>query len=498
MNDKIFHPEYETERFEVIYCSDKSIGIALTSIDKYASKIFHLFSKYYNLFQNSIDYQKQKNNIRDFILNTEFNSALKEIPITTYSDFIRIISNTIKNSNVVFIIQNLEHLFYSSHYLEEFQIHFSLIVNESCTKNLYYLYDGEQKSTDKHIYDYFSVPRNIVYKAFQKASSVNLIYTLNLSEVQFNLISSIKKLLILLKNNNECKEKNIFDTNIKYLSSDKKIYEIVRLNNEKKYFFSTLSELFFDTFSIQNENKITIENKIDILEKLREKLLLKMSSSIINPKRKFDYSIFDDILKLENEIIDDFNILIYNSDSTEHIIFHDDNYCVENDQDHIIKKANNNIIFSFHNNKIYDCWVKDDAPKIILKEKKDSFSLEFDVVSNISYTTNYHCGLYIEDTDQHKYFCGPINENVSIIKFYKMGHHINYEYKNMFEYPGEISIKAVYKNNILSIYILENNNYIEMLTTEILEIKKIGFSCKTWNGYDPIDIKISNIKFLDC
>ena len=174
---------------------------------------------------------------------------------------------------------------------------------------------------------------------------------------------------------------------------------------------------------------------------------------------------------------------------------------INNEKNIITQKSNNQYMFNFDTNQIYNNWFEDQAPKIVLPQNLtclDEFRFCTSIkIENYVEWANFMIGIYIKDENGNSYLYG--NNSMRCACFEYTGIK-----GNMYEDSvsnTEFQIEARYKDRQLQlIYIEYKDASREIRVKEVnLESKiyQMGIACKTWGSPYKLTIAVSNIDLVE-
>lgn len=502
---------------DYIDCFEKSFGIAMEGVQQGYSNLYYLLLKYYSLYitnEFSYDYfADQPRHLKEYFLlnqliSTKLGCELHLNPVNSYAEMLEVVTNHIEQGRPVLFQGNLRELYYSSHFQETDWPHLFLIHGYDNQKHIYFILDGVQKMMDIHRYEPFVIEQQSIYKvfcSFKKVYDSNLVYAIqfahevNTQEIILDLFRS----MFHYDNNYSSKEIELMKwLNNNFTDRDKEYdylqMELVNIPKQKEVFFSELiasierllqqedltSHLKAEVNQLILQWKLTINRFIIMTQRGREINL----EELVSPCLESEIQIRKSIAMLEDKV---------RTISTTNV---GEIWRFENNQDQIITIEKESLTFSFENNKLYNSWVTDEAPKAMFERAvflKNDFVFKVDVdYDNFGNVMLFHSGIV--------FYC-----NSGVLHYWGVycGHSILLskvkDFTNYAQIPLEskrVTLQVRREQNAYYLgYSVEHNEEIkEVFTIESLgEIGSIGVGCKTWNEAYPLKIRFLNNKVIE-
>ncbi len=499
-NIKEYQDQYLLEQ---VNCLEKPI---LMLLENYDEVYYHLVLLFHKLIQS---YE-----IKDFlgdiigsrtlhrlqaILKEEFCIDLHcELEINDIGIFIR---NQLDDNNPVIVPVDLFELYYSEHYKKTHWVHSFLVYNYNAEKELFYIIDTIQQNgngyqkfcvTENMLRTMFSSLNNTIYNEGIYCIKTNSVKTdLSIQEIRnhiYNCISQLceKDLSLRCRALNRMKQKKLFELFDKneisqYIVERIKYKEVLYLELEWLLKFIQADNLIGDFLNVKtkliNEWK-KISNKIVYC-------IYKGQLNQINPS-------LDDVAKLESEmykcLIDlkfDLNKMCINRVVNKYLFI--------NNEDNIIsQQKEDDFIFNFNNDKIYDNWIDDCAPRVLLKNFLFNTNQLTVVKTKVELLTrnldaNYIAGFYLKTKNNERYMVGA-KSGVSICMDHSSNNPCLFSAEKCADVL-ELSISV--KKNYVNILCVDALTHEQIMNKEVLldsEICEIGLSCKTWGFFNPVKV----------
>lgn len=184
-------------------------------------------------------------------------------------------------------------------------------------------------------------------------------------------------------------------------------------------------------------------------------------------------------------------------------------YLTENNEENIIYGSDSNIVFEFNDNKEYNWWLEDNAPKVCIKKScYEDLNMESGIILRVkikvkeydSRQGKYKAGIYLKNYKEDKiYFCsvnkeilleidevGVIENKLEKEKIFNICLTIN---KNKLKFEEYIVDSYDHECSESDKFYMEQN----ILTEGMFEL---GIACKTWAGGKRVrlEIEIQDIK----
>lgn len=496
---------------EEVNCLEKPIEVMLNSFNPLYRHFYLLFEKmmqsYKFEYYSDINYNQMITMERSYhILKREMNIELHRIEDTT--NFFDIINQNLYKNNPVIVPVNLRELYYSSFYNKADWTHSFLVYGYDEDNGLYRIFDATHRDYEAgHKLYKFVVPKDILQKMFRSFNEriyKEGIYYLSSKDISRfvncnDLLSKCVYEFCNFRKDNPYIELDFIDQIMKSekINQDD-IKGFIQSSHFKKVFFNELSELLKDEISddlfkryseISKDliNKwIEIDGKIVyyLYKKNKEKINLEMEKVIKLEEKMFEC--MNEVLLAISQVRENQNSVI------------EKNLLVNNSDNIIGKISDNEYIFNFDKNKIYNNWFSDDSPKVIFDDSfinynnvtiKAKFKLEQYIEGS-----NFLFGLYIKDSTGSSYIFGG-NSGVSMLFEHSKVNNAVWEKE---EFSEDIYISVKISNKQLDItYILDNDSKetVSNLSTKG-NIIQAGICCKTWGVPQKVCFTVKDIEIV--
>lgn len=231
-------------------------------------------------------------------------------------------------------------------------------------------------------------------------------------------------------------------------------------------------KMLWDCYISSNILKILTNKKIDA----------KIPIEILNKEQ----TIRDILLDYSNFLMS-INII---EDKTSMII--DDkngDILIDNDCNNIISIKESDVNFSFVQNRTYNWWFEDEAPKAVLKTKIN-FLQSFSVHTNINIESgftqkNFQCGIFIRSKNQSLFCAFDSNGFFVFDEIGKLNRIKKFNFTNNFTiciHKDKELVTAIISDN-------KNNQAVIEWYVNSCDYLDIGLSCKTWGEIGKVKIK---------
>lgn len=462
----------------------------------------HLYIMYRKLFQ-SFAVSNDQNELRDF----EDETGVQRHKIAVKTDVIPLLTRLLKEGHPVLVPINLKELYYSRYYKTQDWGHLFLIKGFDEEKKLFFIMDSLQfppKVMVPCYYD-FAIKYEDLYEAFNqyKGACGRCLYYFEKSSTEKKQAERFLKFLKIL---NDVISRN------QYIE-----YEVIRYFQQAGNI--QVDDLDPSTLKVGNDMINTPKYKSVMMEQL----ILGLDKFHYNTKHLSDLSVklgerwnLDNLMFMKTLQKANFNKVSYirteETKQYEMELLQEIKNCIsflsnvhedssnliplpcENNEDQIISYKEGNYIFDFHTDDIYNTWLDDECPKVIVYEKKNTDYLRFHVKCSIMKGFNasgHQEGIFIR-TDKNELYTFALNfENQYILDYvgkYTMEIFLNKE--NI----QEVELYIEYNKNNLSVGILNQNyEYVKLGHYELdINIQQCGVFCKTWNDCKSLKVCFSN------
>ena len=406
----------------------------------------------------------------------------------------------------------IKEIYYSKFYNKENWKHSFLLHGYNLDNKLYFIYDSVQCENEKEMCK-FCIPQKTLEQGYE--SYCNNFYEAGIYFIESNEVDrnpDYRKMILsglqLFVNNR--KKQPYFEIDLiqhflqKENPSGEELLQLFEINNYKKVFLSEMRNLLaylevegevVEKLVACNQELLAewrkVESKIAYyiqkakkfeLEKLLEKTLEKENLLLNQIKEILD--------KVQNEQED-----IKQKTTKEPVIF------INNEQNIIKQKPNDQYMFHFDTNQIYNNWFEDQAPKIVLPQNLTDFD-EFQFCTSIkieSYVewANFMVGVYIKDENGNAYLYG--NNSMRCVCFEYTGIKGNMYEESVFD--TEFQIEVRYRNRKLQLIYTDFNDVSKEIRIREVDLEsriyQMGIACKTWGSPNKLTIAVSNIDLIE-
>lgn len=503
--------EKEIYKLDQVNCMEKPIAIMLDGYNQIYRHIFHLFMKMmqsYNLnYYKEIDFSNLRTMSRvDIIMNREMNIKLKsKNKFSSCEDFCNFIDLNIQANNPVVVPANLKELYYSKFYLKNDWYHSFLVYDHDKERGLFHIFDSVQTSNPIN-YDKFVIQEKVLYdmyKSFNENLYEESVYYIDSSQVANEI--DVKQLVI------NCLNKFVYhrSENV-YIEVDliNKIISEKKINQDEINKFRSIyhhKEVFFYELSFFFQKIERDVDKVKQFNKLKENLLDKwdiVSSKIIYKlyHRNIDGIMADlkNVLNYEEsmrifikDILNTLNFNVIKKNCEE-----DKEYSFINNEDNIITKiSERSFKFCFNNNKLYNNWFKDESPKII-------YNTQITTNSNVEMSARFCLDKYETGSNFIIGFIFNTNSGENYLFGLNSGVALQMEHTSvdncMLVFPinsDSVEIKVNIVNKHLHIICKINEEEKKDFDVDVNgEIKMCGVCCKTWMKFQPLILRVEDLK----
>lgn len=515
-------------QFDTVTCYEYPEAVILNHYDSKICSCYIMLSKLYGMYmyEHISDGAEDRDKLAED-LNIYFGVEI----LTKQKVSWKTITGNLDKNIPVIVGVNLYNIFYSSYYLKSNWGHWILIKGYDELNQTLKILDNTQFTDIGEKYKDFSIPYKMLgdaVKGYRKNYGEKYAFMSIFQKEEFNYR---KVILYIIE---------------RYLSLDKRNennYKQIRLLTEMKALINSgepYAEYFVDEFKkkIININKYRIAfynellrsmiffgyagHKVDYIRELVreisskwEMLTLKYSIGVVNGKYD-NIEINADIFNLENKIQSEIKnygdyLINCNNRQTENADKQSGelNYETENNSDRIIYGTDKNIIFEFQGNKIYNWWLDDNAPKVLVSKGNYEIlnsgkklvlktRLFIDCKEKINENAFFKAGIFIRNhLGQKEYFCTIDNGgNVSLdeVGIAEKSHLLRNSY-DLF-----ISIES--GRLTFGEYTPESEDELEI--KEIFWQQKIvtegefelGLACKTWGTGEKLKLEFNNTQYI--
>ena len=469
-----FNDIFSKYTLDKVDCFERQIANALESFQTGYGHIYILINKMFEFFkddekESSYDYIKELLGVDICYEQYSFEELIKQIIFR------------IDRGIPVLLIGNLKKLFYSSYYMEKNYPHLFLVKGYDTKKELIYFLDNVQFGELDAKYENFRITYSLVNELTSNDSLCSIISINKLSNYKFygikEIIDKITQLFIhlLTREFNSillyCKKSDNFSKE-KFINFPKYI-EVIFL--EYQYL---LSETY---------GNIKLDDIKDIFFKYKkywEQYVIKKLVIIMrNPNNICDINLLKEphILSIEKELICELNNInkkVQSFVQSKHMK-QESPFIMENNEDRIFNVNKNTIKFDFPSEKIYNMWIIDEAPKLILyKGEEINFVIKLSLKILTDYTVGrFQIGIFLENGND-MYFAAIDNSNAVVIDMIGKD---NLSYDTSITFNPTLIVR--FENHELSLFL---DDFKQSIISRVIPTKNtkdfnFGVCCKTWD-----------------
>lgn len=417
----------------------------------------------------------------------------------SYEKLIDQIKLCVDNGRPVLLVGNLKKVFYSIYYKEKDWPHLFLINGYNTQKELIYIFDNTQFSELDSKYENFRITYDMVNEFSKNDGVYNVISIKKTEYYNYYGIKAIIKQLTQLLVRSIMKDSNYILT---YFCNSYDNISKAKFINLPKYLEVTFSEYLFllqinTDINTENVNNIITEYinywKRYVIKNLV--LFTKTPDSLLSMEFNKDQY----VLSIENRLVSELKKINQNIQDfvqtdckTEKSIFF-----IENNNDNILDVSKNMIKFDFSKNKIYNMWINDEAPKLILyKGKVKDFDIKLSVKIMHNYSVGrFQFGVFLRVSDA-VYFAAIDNANIVVIDMIGKD---NLSYDTTILNNHKMVVK--FEKKELSLFLDDCEQSIISRTIPLKSKNDIvfGICCKTWekSGLLKVECMIDYLKVGD-
>lgn len=507
-------------QYDTVNCYEHPRAVALNYYSPNMSNYYIMLTKLYGIYM----FGQGEN--RSEVYEDIKNSFGIDITIEKKLSW-KLIKNYIDNDIPVIVGVNLKEIFYSEHYLKDNWVRWIIIKGYEDNGNVR-IFDNIHNVNEEVNYSDFSIPFYLLLKAnksyeknYDKKYSVNVFSKSDLPEDADITKFILNKYIYLDLGKEDNYRQIILLKEIKKLITTRQDYgdyyieefkkKIINISKYRTIFFEEIIQNMeyynYDTEDIE-KLKLAVEKNSNIWKSF----LFKVLSGIIN--RNTDNINIDNIL-IENEkeiqsFIKDYIFYLENNSFINKKVdkkINNITYLTENNEENIIYGSDSNIVFEFNDNKEYNWWLEDNAPKVCIKKScYEDLDMESGIILRVkikvkeydSRQGKYKAGIYLKNYKEDKiYFCsvnkeilleidevGVIENKLEKEKIFNICLTIN---KNKLKFEEYIVDSYDHECSELDKFYMEQN----ILTEGIFEL---GIACKTWAGGKRVRLEIQDIQ----
>lgn len=505
-------------KMESISCYEKPQSIAIGTIDEDFAVFYIMLIKLAKSY--CFDSDTQIEYIDEMINKLLFDKfGVESIGVKVSENLNAIIKQLIDSKYPVVVPINLYRLFYSGFYLIDDWSHVLVVKGYDDKRRIYHILDSIQCNIEDELQRYqdFAIKYEdleLCLKSFKGDLPWNSVFYYKKERD----VDKTQILIWMLKVWADAIEKR------QYMQPVLHKYIFREVEERKAQGESTaVSELItsnkvsiWSYMNITKYKEVLINELIGILERYEETEAMRMKLESIGKRLskvwgnytarsliricKLDYElqtsgVNQKINKSEDELaelLQDIIHLIEASGKVDDSITEEVLCQFENNQDRLITRNKEGILFYFHNNKVYNSWVLDYCPKVILSNSANIhyITVKFKVLEE-SKTDGFTAGIFIRDS-YGKIICWSLDQNNRLICDL-LGKKRIMEVKNKKTLDKEIElIFQLQERKLFFGERLEGQDCMYgnvVLDTDVLQA---GLMCKTWDNCKRLKVIFYN------
>lgn len=500
-------------------CYEHPFATSLNYFDSNICNVYILLSKLCGIYKTDL-----KPNSRMAIINDLQEQCNIDIRLSKKISW-KYVKECIDNNVILIAGVNLYNIMYSENYLKKDWGHWFLIKGYDESNGTVVIFDNVQYNDLGERYNDFRISFDIFMKAHKSflkkysddisslsisymekechyKSAISYVIDLYLS-IDMGISNNYRQINLLRELEKLIKSDNYY---VKYYTDEFK-KKIININKYREVFISELCKSMVN-FEYDSEKIVNLKENAKILNELWKLFVLKYSIIISNKQTKI-IELDNEIKKYEIEIknqIKDYALYLKEIKRSNIISSNNLNnitYEILNDFDRIINGCDKNIQFSFAQNRTYNWWIEDNAPKVCLirsdfneiySKNELLIKTQMCIKKCIRFTAGekYQAGFYIKTyEDNNNYMCA-LNEQEewSIDK-------VGYEGKTLFNRNKyDIFIKITKGRIIFGIY--DNREENVLLQQNITNVGgfEAGLVCKTWEKWGELIVEFNGTEII--
>jgi hypothetical protein len=499
-------PNRDQYTVDYISCYEKPLGIAVEALQPGYGRMFYVWLKlmraYHNVSDNSDCVFRYA---REILPRFGLNLNTFNLP----GDLLAWIKDEIDQRHPVLVPGNLRELFYSYHYKTTDWEHLFLISGYDDEKEIFFVLDGCQKSSEEFRYEPFVIPFNIIAEMYESYKMVFLLTKVYAIETITR--EADNPAIILLDSLNFLTDQLHEQPYREVPLMERPLSGPVTANIISLPLFKIVKHkdlLYSELIDQMQEHLKLEEDDLSDLSKLKNNLIeewnLVINSYIISAVRKKTFPAAEKAAGAMNadqcmrKKLRDAGErwLALNPNGTDKQSATAKAFLLENNEDQLIVFDGSKISMDFRGDKLYNCWISDNSPKAMCRQtdflREDfHFSVQMNVTA-ASDETLYHSGIIFRTTFGELYYWGIINGSaVMLSKIGDFQDVSNTQYK---ENQVILQIRKSLNQYMFGFSHIDGREMNNVLSTsDIGEIAQIGIGCKTWDKADPLRIEFSNL-----
>lgn len=476
---------------DIIDCFDRAIGICLASYNiSFRDTYFciKLFNRIY--FSNTTGkafLEESIENIRKF-----FPLEVRKAYIT--ENICNFLEECSQKGNPIIVPINLKELFYSEQYKILNWAHPIVVKGFDNEKQIFKILDGTQLKSDFPEERDFNISYDVLEQSYESYfKNINqsehpyvIVFEKGnyISDSDENLLLWKKILLDLLNKVNVRKQ-------IQAIESFEKVVTLLNFSKRKKKLFKLIIEKI-DSIGLLPYNDIKrIESEVKEICNHWEKACFLYAKDRLSGSSTCKINVSEEILIKESLLLE--KILLNLQKSTF------DNLprvkkSVENDNG-IINFSEDEIIFDFKGERLYNSWISDESPKVILGPLENRLEFREEYFIKVGETNaSFLAGYFLRLSDRLYYFgldsCKRIIVDIAGIES---------SVKQVVVDTDSVYLQLrLCEGNIYFLYKLNEEDAYTLLLSEVLtsekRMKSYGIGCKTYDSPQPLRVVYSSLK----
>lgn len=477
-------------------CFERQIANALEVRQTGYGNIYILINKIFEFYQNEM-HESYSAHLKT-ILGVDICSEQY-----TFEELIKQIMLCIDSGNPVLLIGNLRKVFYSNYYKENDYSHLFLVKGYDTEKELIYLFDNVQFSELDAKYENFKITYNLVNEFTNNESLHSII---SIRELNDQVDYRIKKIIDEITHLFVCSITRKNNSILLYCSKQRDDFRREEFINLPKF----LEVAFLEYLNLLSETNINneLDNIKDIFSKYikywKRYVIKKLVLFMKDPDCFFNIKLIKEpyVLSIEKDLVCELNNI---NEKIQNFIQSKQNkknnlkniFVLENNEDNIIDVNKNKIKFDFQNKKIYNMWINDEAPKLLLyKGIEKSFEIKLSIKISSGYTVGrFQVGVFLRSGDV-VYFAAIDNSNAVVIDMIGKD-NLSYDTKISFNH----TLVVKFEDNELYLFLdkCKQNIISRVIPLKYKNDFGFGVCCKTWEnpGTLVIECVTENLRIGD-
>lgn len=453
---------------------------------------------------------KERKELYDFSKETGVQCVEQEVQ----GDLIESIKSLLVQDIPVLVPCNLITIFYSQFYREKDWGHLLLVKGFDDSKELFYILDHTHVADDGLTCKYteFAIKYEDLIESFQQFLEdyySNKIYYLKIIDdneaERIKVIRLLEKLYENIKNQN-----NIEKHAVTYLKDPEKKGETIPIDKQNmfqnfilnipKYKKVILNEVI-QLMKVYSFDSTTLQSIMEPMIKSWKNDNTRFIKRMFNEDKSFKYECSDHTNLYENKLLKEIKNFIDYLHSNDYCDSNN-NVCLpcENNEDNLISMQNNSYIFRFDTGKLYNSWLGDNCPKVVLYQGNQQQTEYVTIRTKIIIQKDcdqqgYDVGIYIRTENDELYLFG-----------------LDYRKLLLFDLIGVVNLKSYdinFKGKEIELQIEQKDNTIIMGIVSLKQgftklgsyhlnnkIKQAGICCKTYDTCKDLIVCFSDTKVI--